>query len=470
MKMKLAKEAAAATASLLGSRDLIGVVGFDHRPKVVVELTYAANRSRISNLIHKIYASGGTDIVSALDAANNMLCEARAKVKHMILLSDGQSGRDRLEDVLQESSQCGISISVVGVGSDVDKGMMELIKERGQGRSYYTTNPHDLPKIFTKEASKVSRPPLVDEPIKVKVVKHVHFLKGINMEKAPYLLGYVPVKAKKQAEVILSSDLFGEPILARWNVGAGKAIAFTSDIKPRWARQWIESWGSGFQKFWVNLIRDSIRVRRLEDYSMTVTRNDHKIKVVVDAISRDSKWRNLMESKLTINKFGSGKKLFYDLKQSAPGRYTAEINLPGHGTYLLGSKHFCSPKLAKAAGIASPSPQSPCRRKRLIGEAFSSISYSYPKELKLVQPPGKKCIESPQTCPGLSLLQNLSSQSGGGKLDDKGKNAIFRQGEKVEKIYFDRWFLLIWPFLLIFIMDLLFRRIRLFGFRTENFE
>ncbi|MBU1537010.1 VWA domain-containing protein [Myxococcota bacterium] len=463
-KMRLAKEAAAMTARLMGARDMIGVVAFDHRAQTVVDLTYASNRSRVESLIRKIEASGGTDIVAGLDTANHLLCDANAKVKHIILLSDGQSGRDRLEDVLQESRQCNITISVIGIGSDVDKGMLELIKERGQGRSYYTTDPHDLPRLFTKEASKVARPPLVDQPVRAKVVKNAGFLRGIDMTKAPFLLGYVPTKAKKNAEVLLVSDLYGEPLLARWNVGAGRAIAFTSDVKPRWARFWIESWSGGFQKFWAGLLRDSMRIQKLEDYTMRVKRLDRQVSVFVDAVGDNSSWRNLFESTLTVQQFGAQGHKNISLSQTAPGRYESTFALPGHGTYLLSSKHYCSPKMAAKAGVACPGPLCPCSSKRLVGEAFASVNYSYAREVKLVQPPGKKCMESPQVCPGLMLLQNLAAQSGGGELNAKGYAKLFDRGDRVEEVFHERWKLLLWPLLLLFILDILVRRVRIFGF------
>ena len=464
IKMRLAKEAAIATAHLLGPRDLLGVVAFDHRPQIAVELMPAANRSRIEQLISRIEADGGTEIVTALQTGNDMLCDARAKVRHMILMSDGIAGRDRLEEVLQNSASCNITISVVGIGSDVDRGMMELIRERAQGRSYYTVDPNDLPRIFTREASQVARPPLVDEPVRLKINKPASFLRGIDIENAPYLLGYVPTKAKPQADLILTSDLYGDPILARWNVGAGKAIAFTSDIKARWARPWIESWGQGYQKFWAALIRDSMRIQRTEEYTMKAEALDRSVHVTVDAVGENSGWRNMLEGELEVQPFGGRTVLRPVLRQTAPGRYEARFQLPGHGSYLLSSKHFCNPALAATAGITCPGPDCPCESRSLLGESFASVSYAYPRELKLVQPPGEMCLENPHVCRGLMLLRQLSEQTGGRELDQEGKESLFSRGTRVETVYLERWPMALWPFFLLFILDLLLRRVRIFGF------
>jgi len=467
MKIRLAREAAIATLSVLGAKDLVGVVAFDHRAQVAVELTPAANRSRIEQLISRIESDGGTEIVAALEMGSEMLCDARAKVRHMILLSDGQAGRDRLEEVLQQAASCNITISVVGIGSDVDRGMLELIRERAQGRSYYTSDPNDLPRIFTKEAATVARPPLVDEPVGVKIVKRAEFLKGIDVENAPYLLGYVPTKAKPQADLILVADVYGDPILARWNVGLGKAIAFTSDVKPRWSRPWIEGWAQGFQKFWAALIRDSMRIQRTEEYTMTARAQDRAVHVTVDAVGEDGLWRNLLESELEVQKFGGKKVRSLAMRQSAPGRYEASFELPDHGAYLLTSRHYCNPQLAAAAGIACPGPGCPCEKRMLIGESYASVSYAYPRELKLVQPPGAMCMENPHACRGLLLLRQLAEQTGGAPLDEAGKKALFAPGRRAEPVFQERWPLVLWPFLVLFILDLLLRRVRIFGFSRD---
>src|SRR5690606_4427817 len=43
-----------------------------------------------------------------------------------------------------------------------------------------------------------------------------------------------------------------DPILARWNIGAGKSVAFTSDVTGKWSTDWV-SWSSFPQVFteWV---------------------------------------------------------------------------------------------------------------------------------------------------------------------------------------------------------------------------
>src|SRR5207237_214487 len=81
-------------------------------------------------------------------------------------------------------------------------------------------------------------------------------LDGIGLEHAPPLRGYVSTKPKPLSEVLLVSD-YGEPLLARWRQGLGQAVAFTSDVKNRWASDWLH-W-PGYQQFWAQLVRSPTR-------------------------------------------------------------------------------------------------------------------------------------------------------------------------------------------------------------------
>ena len=58
-----------------------------------------------------------------------------------------------------------------------------------------------------------------------------------GIQDLPQLTGFVLTEPKPRAEVALVSP-DGSPILAHWQYGVGKSLAFTSDCKPRWASAW----------------------------------------------------------------------------------------------------------------------------------------------------------------------------------------------------------------------------------------
>jgi hypothetical protein len=87
--IELARASAKAAAELLGAQDQIAVVGFDGGTRVILEMTSAADRGTVINAIETLEASGGTDAYPAMVGARDMLRDTVAKVKHIIVLSDG---------------------------------------------------------------------------------------------------------------------------------------------------------------------------------------------------------------------------------------------------------------------------------------------------------------------------------------------------------------------------------------------
>ena len=163
-KMELTKEAARATAEMMPPSDLIAVIVFDSMAAPVVRLQRAANRARILGDISRIQASGGTNILAGLREAVDELLSARARKKHVILLSDGQSGYDGISDLLETASGATITVSAVGVGEGADQTLLQMIATRGGGRFYHTRDPASIPRIFSKETSQVGRPPSSRSP------------------------------------------------------------------------------------------------------------------------------------------------------------------------------------------------------------------------------------------------------------------------------------------------------------------
>jgi Ca-activated chloride channel family protein len=328
-KIELAKDAAKATAELMGSNDLIGVIAFDSSAHVVVRLQRAANRLRILNNIASLRAGGGTSILPCLQEAYNQLQTANAKVKHVILLSDGQSSYNGISQLVEEMVSRRITVSAVGVGGGADRTLLQMIAERGNGRFYHTNDANNIPKIFTKETTKVARSAVVEELVKVRVVKRANMIKGVPMGSAPFLRGYVSTKRKPLAEVILVSD-YGEPILAHWRVGLGKTAAFTSDVKNRWAAEWLR-W-SGYQKFWAQVVREMMRHRINRSFEMRARSVQGQVEVTVDALDRADRFINGLDSTLTvIDPRRAGSKRHFPLFQIAAGRYQSRFQLPRYG-------------------------------------------------------------------------------------------------------------------------------------------
>jgi uncharacterized membrane protein len=76
-------------------------------------------------------------------------------------------------------------------------------------------------------------------------------MEGLPKENWPYLLFYNKVTAKPEAEVLLEYQ--GDPILAVWKYGQGRAAAFTPDAAPHGAPPQFLEW-EYFPRVWQQLV------------------------------------------------------------------------------------------------------------------------------------------------------------------------------------------------------------------------
>jgi Ca-activated chloride channel family protein len=206
--LEMAKTAARRTAEILGPDDQIEVIGFDTEAITVVRMQSARNRVRIANDISRLRPGGGTAIFPALDRAYQDLQVTRAATKHVILLSDGQAPTDGIRELVQSMVADGITVSAIGLGSGVDRALLENIgRIWGGGRTYITNDPNNLPQIFLRETQQVQRNSVIEEPVQPRVVTQASFLRGIEASSMPMLLAYVSTRAKSEpAQVILETD------------------------------------------------------------------------------------------------------------------------------------------------------------------------------------------------------------------------------------------------------------------------
>jgi uncharacterized membrane protein len=424
-RIELAKDAAKATVEILQKDDKVGVAAFDDGVQPLVRMQSASNRVRILSDISRLRASGGTNIASALAYAFEELAITQARLKHIILLTDGNSESGNIfSEVIPALRIENITVSTVAVGAESDTTLLRRIAEGGNGRYYYTNDPYNVPRIFTKETSTVSRSSMVEEPFRPKVTKRAQVLKGIPWESAPYLLGYVSTKAKPEAEVLMVSD-YDEPILARWRNGLGKVVVFTSDLKNRWAVEWVR-W-PGYSKFWAQLIRDTMRADDTDTLAMTTTVEQDAARIVVDAIGDDDRFINDLTSTVAITG-PDGKTENVQLQQTAAGRYEATVPLDAYGSYALKANHD--------------------KGGDTLAVSLGTISYPYPREVMF-------------TDANTALLRR-AADVGNGKTNPEATELYDPMGEEV-KYRRELWPYFVLLALALLVLDLGLRRIRLSG-------
>jgi uncharacterized membrane protein len=329
-KIEMAKSAARSAVELLGRRDQIAVVAFDGDSYLICEMQSANNKAKISEEIARIDAGGGTTMYPAMEMANELLMATNAKLKHVILLTDGVSSPGDFEGLTQQMVSNKMTVSTVAIG-DADNELLETIARAGKGRYYATDDPAQIPQIFARETVTASKSAIDEQPFLPQVVRATHTLAGIDLQSAPFLLGYVMTRPKPTCEVILATEK-GDPLLAWWRYGLGMTAAFTSDAKSRWAAEWI-TW-PGFGKFWTQVVRQTMRKSDARGIAVDVTRRGPNAVLGVDAVDEFGQFLNDSEIELTlIDPHLKQEKSI--LKQVAPGRYFENLVAAKPGAYHM---------------------------------------------------------------------------------------------------------------------------------------
>jgi uncharacterized membrane protein len=434
LPMEMAKAACRATVETLQGDDLIEVIAFDSTPQRYVKMQPARYRSRIQNDIARIQPGGGTEIFSSLDMAYQDLSVVQARKKHVVLLTDGQAPVQGIKDLATGMLAEAITVTTVGLGEGVNQDLLRSVADAGGGRFHLVPDPNSLPKIFTRETELIAQQAAVEEWFPVEQVGNADFLKGVAVSAAPLLHGYVATQLKPApAQLILQSDR-GDPILARWRAGLGWAVAWTSDVKNNWSVDWLR-W-SGFSKFWGQFIREHMRVKRRQELPMHSEMHENTVRAVVDAFTADERFDNNLESKLIITgpatAKGKGERRELPMRRTAPGRYEAELRLDEYGSFLLRAEH------ARIAPDGSLQP---------FATSFGHVSNPYPREYGRFEPD----VE----------LQARAAAAAGGSLDPEPARVFDPQGEKI--IYYrPLWSRFVLAAIVVFLLDLLVRRVRLF--------
>jgi uncharacterized membrane protein/Mg-chelatase subunit ChlD len=263
-----------------------------------------------------------------------------AAVKHMILISDGDPAPPGVA-ILASFRKAGIKISTVAVGAHGPAGhaTLQAIATATGGQYYVVNNPRALPRIYQIESRRVARPLVKDLADVPPIIHYPHeILQGIDAPLPP-LKGFVmtTVKENPLVEVALVSPDPPTPdsatVLAAWNFGLGRSVAFTSDAGKRWAQAWTE-W-ENYDKFFSQLVRWSMRpVQDDGKYTLATDIRDGTVRVVVTALDKDDQFQNFLRMAATavdpdLDSFE------IDIRQIAPGRYLGEFDADKAGSYFV---------------------------------------------------------------------------------------------------------------------------------------
>ncbi|MCH8047576.1 MAG: VWA domain-containing protein [Planctomycetes bacterium] len=262
-------------------------------------------------------------------------------VRHMIIISDGDPSVPT-PATIQALKNLKVTVSTMAVGSHGMFGSQALqdIADQTGGTYYIVTDPRALPRYYQKEARRVAQPLMkkLDPPLRPLRESAHEILKGIEGELPP-LAGFVMSTRKESslAETLLYSPLPADKnyttVLAAWNYGLGRTVAFTSDGGDEWARAW-RGW-SDYDRFLGQMVRWSMRpTGEMGDFTISSEVRGGKVNVVVTALDKNDEFLNLLELEGTVLDPSLGD-LAIQFRQVAPGRYIGSFDVTESGSYLI---------------------------------------------------------------------------------------------------------------------------------------
>jgi uncharacterized membrane protein len=331
-KIQLAAEGAVRVVELLNDFDEITVIPVDTQPDNPIGPLPASDRETAITLIRQIGAGGGGIYVrTGLEAAAVALAQSPNQVKHIILLADGADSEQKegVPELIRGLTEEEVTITTVSIGRGSDTPWLQQMAELGNGRFHFTDRAANLPQIFTQETTSIQRSYLVEERFFPSLVSNSPILAGITA--VPPLYGYVGTSPKGTAQVILKTHQ-DDPLLAAWQYGLGRAVAWTSDATGRWATDWVQ-WG-GFPAFWTQAVRWTISQASDSSVETVVELDGEQARLVVDARGATGQYLNNLSMEANVID-PEGDVINLALPQVAPGRYETDFTPVVDGAYYI---------------------------------------------------------------------------------------------------------------------------------------
>lgn len=331
IEVNISKEAAKGILNLLTPRDYIGVsAAFG---SLAIPLQHVTNKSAIDLAIDKMNPNDPSSYLPDLMAAETALLHSDAKIKHVILLGDGDAPSDSYAKQVLKMASEHISVSVVGtnIGTFSDLTMMEQIAAWGKGRFYRADNPNAIPQILLNETRQAARRAIIEEPFVPAIIGSHPILTGLSS--LPQLTGYVATTPKAAAQIVLTSHL-DDPVLAVWQYGLGRVAAWTSDALGLWTANWLR-W-SDAARWWANLVTWTVSTpdSQLIVNGEIVGGNGHIIVDLPSEISPTSGPVNQQQAQVKIIAPDLSQQTV-TLQPTAPGRWEGNFPTTLVGAYLL---------------------------------------------------------------------------------------------------------------------------------------
>jgi uncharacterized membrane protein len=327
----ISKAAGKGAIKLLTEQDQVAVndTPDDGTSGWVVPLQHVRNKAAIDSAIDRMEPGDAASYAPYLQAADQVLKHTTARVKHILLLGDGDAEDPSYKSIVEKIRADGITVSAVGTNDELglgDLGLMRDIAHWGGGRYYRADSASKVPKIFLRDARTVARSGMVEGRFYPREVSANPMLRDLHA--TPALYGYVITKPKPTGEVILMSKKH-DPVLAGWQYGLGRTVAWTSDAAGRWTRDWLQA--PGANRFWANLVSWTLPATQAGHLFVSTASGQGQGRISVDTPSTLGASPSVSARVVMPNLHSAD----VELQPVAPGQYRGTFAASRQGSYFV---------------------------------------------------------------------------------------------------------------------------------------
>lgn len=333
-KVRLAAKAAEETVRVLSPNDRVGVAGSTDAIQFVAPMQKLTDKENVISQVRRLsVGGGGIYCYPSMEFAEKHLMAETTRVRHLILLGDGNDC-DLQEGCLLVAARMKsnkITTSTVSIGKGPHSPFLQTLAAAGGGNYYLAERANQLPAIFTQDAAIMSRSAIEEGTFLPKVGFGEDALRGINSDSIPALFGYCLTDTKPLSRVGMRTQK-DDPLLATWQYGLGQSLAFTSDAQSRWARVWV-GW-DGFGKFWGQAVRGISRRLSQTRYDIKTKLEGSRAVVSIRGTDESGNPVNIPPKEVRVS-LPEGESRELQVSQVGPGEFQGVIPAKELGSYII---------------------------------------------------------------------------------------------------------------------------------------
>jgi Ca-activated chloride channel family protein len=234
-KIEILKRAALRSLEVLDREDWVGLIAFDTEYSWIAPLQPLGDGREFSNNIQRLTANGGTDLYFALKAAFDTLEKTPARIKHILVFTDGHNNNKRereYRELYARVAKSSVRISTLGIDRAPNEEFLAELAAAGRGRYQRVPEFTDLPVFSLREVRRIAQLRWIEGESAVAAAE----AGGLTI---PPVQGYVLTHERPAAQTVLRAS--GDPLLAFHAYGLGQVGVLNTDLEGEGSREWL-SW------------------------------------------------------------------------------------------------------------------------------------------------------------------------------------------------------------------------------------